>query len=87
MIVSLLPEKHVPTSESLLGIGAIVLSLIATAPLNLDSLWAKVKELDILKRRVHGTITFDRVILAVDFLFAIGAIQLSHQGLLEHASN
>ena len=87
MNISLLPEKHVQTSESLLGIGALLLSLLAAGPKNLDALWSEVKEIDFIKRRVHGTITFDRIVLAVDFLFAVGAVQLNRQGQLEHASN
>jgi hypothetical protein len=87
MSVTLLPEKHVRTSESLLGLGALVLVSLATEPKNLETLWADMKELDPVKRRVHGSITLDSVVLAVDFLFAVGAVTLNREGLLEHASH
>ncbi len=87
MSVPLLPEKHVRTSESLLGLGALVLSSLEGQPKNLDTLWADMKELAPVKRRVHGTITLDSVVLAVDFLFAVGAVRLNNEGLLEHASH
>jgi hypothetical protein len=83
MTVRLLPEKHVRTSESLLGLGAIVLSSLDDGAKNLDALWANVKELDPIRRRVHGSITLDSVVLAVDFLFTIGAVQLNGEGRLE----
>lgn len=82
----LLPEKHVRTSESLLGLGALVLSSLDTEPKRLDTIWADLKELAPVKRRVHGSITLDSVVLAVDLLFAFGAVRLNNEGLLEHAS-
>ena len=87
MGITLLPGKHVRTSESLLGLGALVLSSLVDEPKNLETLWADLKNLAPVKRRVHGSITLDGVVLAVDFLFVVGAIQLNHEGLLEHASH
>ena len=87
MSITLLPEKHVRTGESLLGLGALVLSSLAAKPKDLDTLWADLKDLAPVKRRVHGSITLDGVVLAVDFLFIVGAVQLNHEGLLEHASH
>jgi hypothetical protein len=84
---ALLPEKHVRTSESLLGLGAIVLSILEGKPKNLESLWDHMKELDAIKRRVHGSVTLDNVVLAVDLLYAVGAVTLNREGLLEHASH
>jgi hypothetical protein len=87
MSVTLLPEKHVRTGESLLGLGALVLATLANGPKTVDSLWADMKELDAVKRRVHGSVTLDSVVLAVDFLFAVGAVSLTPEGLLEHAAH
>jgi len=87
MSIMLLPEKHVRTSESLLGLGALALSSLATEPKNLDTLWCDLKECDPVKRRIHGSVTLDSLVLAVDFLFVVGAVQLNHEGLLEHASH
>ena len=87
MSVPILPEKHVRTSESLLGLGAVVLSSLHGGAKNLDTLWADIKELDSVKRRVHGSVTLDRVVLAIDFLFAVGAVKVNREGLLEHATH
>jgi len=87
MSVPFLPEKHVRTSESLLGLGAVVLSSLDGGAKNLDTLWADMKELDSVKRRVHGSITLDSVVLAIDILFAIGAVTMNREGLLEHATH
>ena len=87
MSVTLLPEKHVRNSESLLGLGAVVLALLADEPKTLDTLWVGIKELDTVKPRVHGSVTLDSVVLAIDFLFSVGAVNLNREGLLRHASN
>ena len=86
MNITLLPEKHVRSSESLLGLGAIVLSLLDGNSKNIDTLWNDLKEIETVKHRIHGSVTLDNVVLAVDFLFSIGALSLNEQGLLEHAS-
>ena len=83
----LLPEKHVRMSESLIGLGSIVLSSLKSGPKDLDAIWAFVKEDATVRRSVNGSITFDVVVLAVDLLFAIGAIQMNGEGAIEHASH
>ena len=87
MSVNLLPEKHVRTSESLIGLGALVLATLELRPKTLDSLWGELKELDAVKRRVHGMVTLDAVVLTIDFLFSVGAVSLNSEGLLEHAAD
>ena len=87
MAATLLPEKHVRTSESLIGLGAVVLSSLARKPKNLDSLWDDIKEMEAVRHRIHGTVTLDKVVLATDFLFSVGAVTLDEEGLLEHASS
>ena len=86
MSVALLPEKHVRTAESLLGLGALVLASLERNSKSLDALWADLKQLEAVKQRVHGSVSLDSVVLAIDSLFAIGALRLNNEGLLEHAS-
>jgi len=86
MSFHILPEKHVRASESMLGLGAIVLSLLDTGAKNLDAIWAEVQLHDSVRRSVHGSITLDTVILAVDFLFAIGVVKMSRDGVIANAS-
>ena len=82
-----LPEKHVRMSESLIGLGAIVLSSLKSGAKNLDAIWAFVKDDATVKRSVNGSITFDVLVLSVDLLFAIGAIQMNGEGAIEHATH
>lgn len=69
----LLPTKHVPTRRSLIGIGAVILSHLH-APRTVSSLWDLVKDEPEI---VH----FGVFVLALDYLFVIGAIQFT-DGLL-----
>lgn len=87
MTVALLPQKHVRTSESLLGLGALVLVALEQDPKSLDTLWTELRQFDAVKDRANGSVSLDRVVLAIDFLFAIDAITLNNEGLLAHAPN
>lgn len=42
MKTSLLPEKHIRTSESIIGLGAAILSSLFEKPKNLDGLWKDI---------------------------------------------
>jgi hypothetical protein len=86
MNISVLPEKHVRASESLIGLGAFVLRELNSGPKNLDTLWASIKEVEALKSKMHGSVTLDTLVLSLDFLFAVGAVNLSEEGLIGYAS-
>ena len=63
----LMPTKHVTERNSILGAAGVVLSVI-TGLVTINELW----------RRTSGSQeigTFDRLILALDFLFMIGVIE------------
>lgn len=68
----LMPDKHVRFAESLIGVGGIVLDCLSR-PMVIDELWAAFK-----KKQDSGTYamhtTFEAMVLAVDALYAIGAI-------------
>jgi len=87
MTTTLLPEKHVRTGESLIGLGAVVLTSLAQKPKNLDSLWDDIKDSEAVRHRIHGTVTLDKIVLATVFLFSVGAVTLGEEGLLEDASS
>lgn len=72
----ILPTKHVPTRQSLIGVGALVLQ-------HLD----RERTLTDLWDRVHGigeVGTFRRLVLTLDLLFAMGAVEMQ-DGLLRKA--
>ncbi len=76
----LVPAKHISRSESLLGFGAIILSLLKK-PMSLDSLWIAYQK---YCRRNKGTHihTFDYMLLALSFLYSLGVI-IETEGILE----
>ena len=82
----LLPEKHVTASESLLGLGALVLTSLKSGQKDLDSLWSEIRTLESIRNQLHGAVTMDRLVLAVDFLFAINAVQINDEGYVENAT-
>lgn len=77
----LLPDKHIKMSESLLGLGAFLIELLRQ-PQTVDTIWFEYR-----KARESGAYfahhTFENVVLALDVLFAIKAINLSDDGLIE----
>jgi ABC-three component (ABC-3C) system Middle Component 6 len=75
----LLPEKHLALSESVLGLGAVVLSWLRNKALSLDALHERAQKAagsaDL--PTYHG---FDSVILAILFLYTVGAVELTEEG-------
>jgi hypothetical protein len=76
----LLPDKHLRLSESVLGLAGLVLSHVAK-PTPFDSVWKQIEaQLDTREwPAVHGVENF---VLALCFLYAIGAIDVSPAGEL-----
>jgi hypothetical protein len=69
----ILPTKHIPQNEALIGVGATVLAYL-TAPLTVSSLWERLKS-------EPNVGTFERFVLAANLLYFIGAIEIK-DGLL-----
>jgi hypothetical protein len=69
----ILPDKHVGVQHSLLGAGATILAQ-ASRPMTVSALWDAVRSAP----EVHG---YGRFVLALDFLYAIGALDYA-DGLL-----
>ena len=74
--MTLLPNKHIPTNRSLVGIGALVLGRLER-PTNVSRLWESVKD----EREVAS---FGNFVLALDYLFTLGAIDYE-RGLLSRS--
>ena len=62
----LLPNKHIPKSRSLVGIGALILGRL-DAPSTVSGLWEQV-------RNNPKIGSFRNFVIALNFLYAIGAI-------------
>ena len=79
------PSKHIRISESLLGLGAYLLKYMSEGPQTIDQLWFKVNKQNISKRSFayHG---FDNVILALNYLYIIGAVDINQEGEIYNAA-
>lgn len=68
----LMPDKHIRFAESLLGLGSFVLESL-DQPRTIDELWALFG-----RHRISGKYlaphSFENLVLAVDALYAIGAV-------------
>jgi hypothetical protein len=62
------PTKHISVQNSLLGAGAVVLRNLSS-PQPPTALWERVRRWPEIK-------VFERFVLTLDFLFAIGAVEL-----------
>jgi hypothetical protein len=64
----ILPTKHIPQNEALIGVGATVLAHLS-GPMTVSGLWERLRS----ERNVG---TFERFVLATNLLFLIGAVDL-----------
>ena len=64
----ILPTKHIPLELSVLGAGAVLL-LFLDAPLTPSAVWDRAKHAPEIR-------TYGRFVLALDFLYAVGAIDM-----------
>lgn len=74
----ILPTKHVPAKQSLLGVGGLLLKQLDNAR-TLSDLWERV-------RLFPEVGTFRRFVLALDLLYAMGAVTLE-EGLLKRTTS
>lgn len=63
----IMPTKHIPAERSLLGAGAVVFSELAQ-PATVTALWEAVKD-------SKSVGTFERFVLAVTMLHALGTVR------------
>lgn len=76
----LFPDKHIRLAESLIGLGSFVLDTLKT-PKTVDDLWAEYQKINNTDR-FPAYHTFENMILTVDFLFSIGAVDENPEGKL-----
>jgi hypothetical protein len=74
----ILPSKHIPEDQTLLGIGAVLLKELGRAQTT-TSLWERV--------HLHPAVgTFERFVLALDLLHITGVVVLT-DGMLERTAS
>jgi hypothetical protein len=71
----ILPSKHLSQSRSLISIGAEILSQLEE-PLTVSELWERVRKARLGTSR-DSPLSFDWFVLAVTFLHAIFAVEMS----------
>ncbi len=81
----ILPDKHIRFSESLLGLGALVLESL-DAPKSIDALWNELHP-QMESDKFPARHSFDNLVLTVDILFTVGAITLNRNGRLERCAS
>ena len=82
----ILPSKHIRFSESLLGLGGIVLSIIKE-PKTIDEIWFKFSEINNTKEGFPAYHNFDNIVLALNYLFLLGALSIDKNGKIHNAAN
>jgi hypothetical protein len=79
----ILPTKHLRLERSLIGVGGEILLLLDDAK-TVSRLWD-----DFRRKRESATqpdVGFDRFVLALDMLFAIGAVNLERERISRRGS-
>jgi hypothetical protein len=84
-MISLLPGKHVTFSESILGLGALILSKIGKGR-TIDDIWVLLHQAKSPEVLIPEKIRFDEFLLSLDFLFMIGAVCQASSGEIQHAT-
>jgi hypothetical protein len=82
----ILPSKHIRFSESLLGLGGIVLNILKE-PKTIDEIWFKFLEINNTKKVLPAYHNFDNVVLSLNYLFLIGAVSIDKKGKIQNATN
>lgn len=74
----LMPKKHIRISESIIGLAGFILKLIQNDK-TIDDLWLDFKKINNTDQ-LPANHSFDNFLLAIDFLYMIGAINLNENG-------
>lgn len=82
----ILPSKHIRFSESLLALGGILLSIIKE-PKTVDEIWFKFSEINNTKNILPAYHNFDNIVLALNYLFIVGAVSIDKNGKIQNAAS
>lgn len=79
----IVPTKHIPSERALLSLGARILKSLAT-PRTVSYLWDEIRRSQ--EGRLARPISYNWFVLALDLLFALGAIQFE-DGLIARVAS
>ena len=80
------PSKHLSFNESIVGIGAIILKHLDGGKA-IDDLWNELRRIKTPHEHLPEKVDFDMAVLAVDFLFIVGAVKQNDAGAIVYASS
>lgn len=80
----ILPQKHIRVSESIFGLGSVIIELI-NKPKTFDNLWNDFQKINNTKS-LPSLHSLDNFVMALTFLFIVGAIQEGDKGVIELCS-
>lgn len=75
----IMPKKHITLSESYIGLGAYILQVLSK-PMTVDKCWEKIYNKYISKGLASKKHSFDSMILTLDLLFMMDAININERG-------
>jgi hypothetical protein len=81
----LLPSKHIRLSESILGIGALVLEAL-NEPMTLDALKTSL-DARVEREQLSSQPSLEMLVLALNFLFAVSAITTNDNGAIARCAS
>lgn len=74
-----MPSKKITISESIIGIGALVLSVL-DEPILIDDCWKKLNQKYVDNETLTKLCTFKKFILTLDFLYLLNVININEDG-------
>ncbi len=83
----LMPKKHINLSESLIGIGGIILQCLGKNVKSLDAIISYTDQIidNNKNRKIYNNT--DSILLAIDYLYSIGAIDINEEGGIYNVFN
>ena len=81
----ILPSKHIKLSESFIGLGGFLLKLL-NKPMSIDDLWQDFQKVNNTPQ-YPAYHSFDNIILGVNLLYFIGAVEIDEKGKIHHATS
>jgi len=81
----LLPDKHISLAESVVGLGAFLLSELSR-PRSVDRLHERVSAA-CESQELPAYHNFDSVVLAIIFLYTIGAVEITESGAIRRCAS
>ena len=83
----LMPKKHINLSESLIGIGGMILSSLGGNIKTLDNIIVEVNLMISSNKNKRIYNNADIILLAIDYLYSIGVIDINEEGKICNVLN